>query len=135
MLKTVWWRSIFFDKHQQLKDSTVFVAKVSSNIWLVREDFIKWMFDINYVPLILSPLSNWSWNNFIRSRNCLPFANTWVHPRFLMEVHVAHFLSSFFKVFLCCSIMCLYVLSFVLWCPLRFPHKYDVQFVSSSCCL
>ena len=41
MLKTVWWRSIFFDKHLQLKDSTVFVAKVSSNIWLVKEDFIK----------------------------------------------------------------------------------------------
>ena len=27
------------------------------------------------------------------------------------------------SVFLCCPIMCLYVLSFVLWCPLRFPHK------------
>ena len=24
--------------------------------------------------------------------------------------------------FLCCPIMCLYVLSFVLWCPLQFPH-------------
>ena len=24
---------------------------------------------------------------------------------------------------MCCSIMCFYVLSSVLWCPLRFPHK------------
>ena len=31
---------------------------------------------------------------------------------------VAHLFS-----FLCCPIMCLCVLSFVLWCPLRFPHK------------
>jgi hypothetical protein len=29
----------------------------------------------------------------------------------------------------CCSIMCLYVLIFVLWCPLRFPHT--MMFVSS----
>jgi len=28
--------------------------------------------------------------------------------------------------------MCLYVLSFVLWCPLRFPHKVNVQFVFTS---
>jgi len=28
-----------------------------------------------------------------------------------------------------CPIMCLYVLSSVLWCPLRFPHKTDVRFV------
>ena len=25
------------------------------------------------------------------------------------------------------NIMCLYVLISVLWCPLRFPHKYDVR--------
>jgi hypothetical protein len=24
--------------------------------------------------------------------------------------------------FLCCPVMCLYVLSLMLWCPLRFPH-------------
>jgi hypothetical protein len=29
-------------------------------------------------------------------------------------------------------IMCLYVLSSVLWCPLRFPHKNDVRFVFTS---
>ena len=44
-------------------------------------------------------------------------------------VCVAHLLS-----FLCCPIMCLYVLSSVLWCPLRFPHKNDVRFVSTSSC-
>ena len=31
--------------------------------------------------------------------------------------------SSSFYFVLCCAIMCLYVLSSVLWCPLRFPHK------------
>ena len=30
--------------------------------------------------------------------------------------------------------MCLYVLSSVLWCPLRFPHKNDVRFVFISSC-
>ena len=28
---------------------------------------------------------------------------------------------------LCCPIMCLYVLSSMLWCPLQFPHENDVQ--------
>ena len=37
--------------------------------------------------------------------------------------------------FLCCPIMYLYVLSFVLWCPIRFPHKNDVRFVCTSSCL
>jgi hypothetical protein len=31
--------------------------------------------------------------------------------------------SSFYGFFLCCPIKCLDVLSSVLWCPLRFPHK------------
>ena len=34
----------------------------------------------------------------------------------------------FFR-FLCCPIICLYVLSSVLGCPLRFTHKNDVRFV------
>ena len=37
--------------------------------------------------------------------------------------------------FLCCAIMCLYVMSSLLWCPLRFPHKNDVWFVFASSCL
>jgi hypothetical protein len=32
-------------------------------------------------------------------------------------------------------IMCHYVLSSVLWCPLRFPHKNDVRFVFAPSCL
>ena len=39
-------------------------------------------------------------------------------PVFLVLVHVANFFS-----FLCCPIMCHYVLSSVLWCPMRCPHK------------
>ena len=30
--------------------------------------------------------------------------------------------------FFCCPIMCLYIV----WCPLRFPHKSDVRFVFTS---
>jgi hypothetical protein len=46
----------------------------------------------------------------------------WVTRRvFFGRICVAHFAS-----FLCCSIMCFYVLSSVLWCPLRFPYTNDV---------
>ena len=31
--------------------------------------------------------------------------------------------------------MCLYVLSSVLWCPLRYPHTHNVRFVFTSSCL
>jgi hypothetical protein len=50
--------------------------------------------------------------------NCLPFVSTWIH------LLVAHCFS-----FLCCPIMHLYVLSSVLWYPLRFPHGKDVRFI------
>jgi hypothetical protein len=43
--------------------------------------------------------------------------------------------ADFFLVFLCCPIMCLCVLSSVLWCPLWFPHKNNVQFVFTCSCL
>jgi hypothetical protein len=39
---------------------------------------------------------------------------------------------SYFLFCLCCTIMCLYVLSSVLWCPLRFSHENDVRFVFTS---
>ena len=47
------------------------------------------------------------------------------------------FLLDFENVLLCCFvyvcyIKCIYVLSSVLWCPLRFPHKSDVWFVFTS---
>ena len=51
--------------------------------------------------------------------NYLSFESTPVHPRFLCGVCVAHL----FVFFLCCPIMCPNIPSFVLWCPLRFPHK------------
>jgi hypothetical protein len=37
--------------------------------------------------------------------------------------------------FLCCPIMCRYVLTLVLWCPLRFLHKNYVRLVFTSSCL
>jgi hypothetical protein len=67
---------------------------------------------------ILDCAHEWHDGCFIRSRSCLPFTSTPVHPRYFGGVRVAHLLS-----FLCCLIMCLYVLSLVLWCPLRFPHE------------
>ena len=66
----------------------------------------------------------------IRGRYCLPFANIGVRPRFFVEVRVAHHFS-----FLCCPIMHLYVLSSVLWCPLRSPHKNDDRFIFTFSCL
>ena len=39
----------------------------------------------------------------------------------------------FFFSFLCCPIMCLYVLSYALWCPLQFPYKNDVQLTVRLC--
>jgi hypothetical protein len=53
-----------------------------------------------------------------------------VYFRFYGKVRVAHRFS-----FLCCPIMCRYVLSSVLWCPLRIPHKNDVRFVFTYSCL
>jgi hypothetical protein len=66
---------------------------------------------------------------------------------FVGGFRVADYLFSF----LCCHIMCLYVLSSVVWCPLRFPHKNYVRYlqlfmgclvcvwlcvvVSETCCL
>ena len=40
-----------------------------------------------------------------------------------------------FLVCLCCHSMWLYILSSVLWCPLRFPHKNDARYVLTSSCL
>ena len=45
-------------------------------------------------------------------------------------VRVAHLFS-----FLWCPIMCLYVMSSVLWCSLRFRQKNEVRFVFTSSCL
>jgi hypothetical protein len=59
----------------------------------------------------------------IRSRNCLPFANTRCHPSYL----VGPLLLIFLWFFLCCPIMCLYVLNSVWWCPLRWLVRHCLQ--------
>ena len=61
-----------------------------------------------------------------------PYNPHWRQKRKLTTMIVSYFASFSF---LCCPIMCLYVLSSVLWCPLRFPHTNDVRFVFSSSCL
>jgi hypothetical protein len=52
------------------------------------------------------------------------------HPRLFGGGPCAHLFS-----YLCCTITCLYALSFVLWCSLRFQHKNDVGLVLTSSCL
>jgi len=61
---------------------------------------------------------------------CLPSASTWVHPQYLVGSVLLIFL-----IFLCCPTMCFYILSFVLWCLLRYPHKNDVPFIFTYSCL
>jgi hypothetical protein len=51
-------------------------------------------------------------------------------PRYYDGVRVIPLFS-----FLCCAIICLYLPSSVLWCPLRFRHKNDARFVFTSSCL
>jgi hypothetical protein len=53
----------------------------------------------------------------ITSKNFLPFASTWVHPRFFVG-----------SVLLIHLVFCVYLLTSVFWCLLRFPHKNDVWF-------
>jgi len=66
----------------------------------------------------------------IRNRKCLPLPSTRVHPRCFDGVRIAHRFSV-----VCCPTICLYVLSSVLWWPLRFPHNNDVRFVFTFSCL
>jgi len=60
----------------------------------------------------------------------LPLREHLSSPRYYGGIRVAHLL-----IFLCCAIMCLYLLSSVLWCPLRLPHKNNVRFVFTTSCL
>jgi hypothetical protein len=96
----------------------------------------------------------------IRSKNCLPFASTWVHLHCFFDwVLVAHHsrllccpimclyvLCSVLCVFTFCvpcyvslrsvsRVMCLYVLCSVLWSQLRLHYKNYVRFVFISSCL
>ena len=63
----------------------------------------------------------------IRRRDSLPFASTWVHPRFWVGSVLL-----IFVVFLCCPIMYIYVLTSLFWCPLRLPHA-SVRFYLQLC--
>ena len=65
------------------------------------------------------------------------FAFSWheTHFPFCVGRHSFYTTTGCLFRFLCWSIMCLYVLSSVLWCPLRFPYKNDVRFVFTSSCL
>ena len=59
-------------------------------------------------------------------------------PVLCSRAHVSFMLYLFVWVHWCpmfCHIMCIYVHSSLLWCPLRFPHKNDVRFVFTSSCL
>jgi hypothetical protein len=62
----------------------------------------------------------------LKKQNSTTNASTWVRPGIFGGVRVGHMFS-----FLCCPIMCLYVLICVLWCP----HTNDVRFVFTSSCL
>ena len=57
-------------------------------------------------------------------------STTWIHPQIFGGFHVAHLFSC-----LCCSIMCRYVLSSMLWCTLRFLHRNYVRFLCTSSCV
>ena len=68
--------------------------------------------------------------NFKSDYQWLKLITYWVHPRFLRWSVLLIFFS-----FLCFPIMCRYLLSSKLWCPLQFPHKNVVQLVFTSSCL
>ena len=65
-----------------------------------------------------------------KRQELLLFTSTWVHKRLLDWLRFTHLFS-----FLCCSIMYLYVVSSVLRCPLRYPHKNYFRVVFTSRCL
>jgi hypothetical protein len=82
--------------------------------------FTIFIFDVWNVALVLFLLFKMlkiKWNEIL-----------WIF--FLM--HLINQSMLFFSFFLCCPIMCLYVLCYVLCCLLRFPHRNDVRFVFTS---
>jgi hypothetical protein len=91
-------------------------------IWLTvtKYQYLKWQWIFYFIRRLFFPLSLSVLlpDLTLYMSNMVYTVNTWVHPLFFGGVRVPHIFS-----FLCCSIMCLYVLSSMLWCPLRFPHK------------
>ena len=88
--------------------------------WLTITKYLKWQWIFSFICRFFP--SSINDNTFIelyeqggcllRSRNCLPFVSTWVHPRFWGRFRVAHLFS-----FLCYVFFCNLVLSssYVLW--------------------
>ena len=63
----------------------------------------------------------------LRGRICVPFVDTCVQSRFLVEFVLLFF---FLNSFCCCSIMCRYVLSSC--CDVRYDFRVKTMFGSSS---
>ena len=59
-----------------------------------------------------------TWRVLYKKQELLILREHLSSPPVFGGVRVAHLFS-----FLCCPIMCLYVLTSVLWCPFWFPHK------------
>jgi hypothetical protein len=102
----------------------------------------------------------WQWmfyflrRSFLFLYHCRDFYRTWLYRRvtrrrsykkqevFTLRDHLSLLpvfewdpSSSSLYFFFCCSIMCRYVLSCVVCCPLRFPHEHEVPFVLIASCL
>ena len=124
--------------------SSAAAANAIQAIWLTatKYQYFKWQWIFYFLRRRFFPLSlpriwpdltiyEYKYHGvfFRGSSNCLPFASTWVLPRCFIGIRFAHRFT-----FLCCPIMCLYVLGSVLWCPLRGPHKRDIldMFVFTS---
>jgi hypothetical protein len=100
------------------KYSTVVIT-----IWLTitKYHYLKWQWIFYFIRRLFFPLSL-----SVLLPNLTLYMSNMVYtlwtpeftPLFFGGVRVPHIFS-----FLCCSIMCLYVLSSMLWCPIRFPHK------------
>ena len=99
--------------------------------WFTMHHFNSWnSFESNYKLLLVLyditcpvfSLSKWESLQLSLSMSFFVF--------FLGGVHVAHLLS-----FLCFPVVCIFVVSSVLWCPLRFRHKNYVRVVFTSICL
>jgi hypothetical protein len=140
------WRKSYSNKDTLLlgwshpyKNSTIVIT-----IWLTvtKYSYLKWQWIFYFLHRCflssitaktftgLDCINEWQGGCLIRSRNCLPFAGTWVHHSFLV--------GSVLLIVLVFCIVLLCVLTFfssVLCCPLRFPHKNDVQFIFTSTCL
>jgi hypothetical protein len=71
-----------------------------------------------------------TWRGFYKKQELLILREHLSSPTVFGGVRVAHLFS-----FLCCHIMCLYVLTSVLWCPFWFPYKNDVRFLFASSCV